>query len=219
MSSLITSFADVEVKEIQWLWKPYIALEKLTLVYGTKEVDLKDFMLQFTAALSTGGIGGLPCSILYFDSEKNAGWIKSKLQEYDADLTRISCINDSGLSALLKAKDEICQAHIRAIIINGLESLLFTKKATKASEINTGMQELAALAKETQCAIMLGSEDIHPTGSVISRYQSEPIKRIPRSILRIERSSSAFLVAQEKNNIAEVGQPYILDDQGVISEK
>jgi DNA repair protein RadA/Sms len=219
MSSLITSFADVETKEIQWLWNPYIALGKLTLAYGTKEVDLTDFMLRFTAALSTGGIGGLPCSILYFDSEKNVGWIKSKLQEYDADLTRISCIHDSDLSALLKAKDEICQAHISAIIINGLESLLFMKKATKASEINTGMQELAALAKETHCAILLGSEDIHPTGSVISRYQVEPIKRIPRSILRIERSPSAFLVAQEKNSIAEVGQPFILDDQGVINEK
>ena len=89
----------------------------------------------------------------------------------------------------------------------------------KASEINIGMKELAVLAKETQCAILLGSEDIHPTGSVISRYQVEPIKRIPRSILRIERSPSAFLVTQEKNNIAEVGQPFIFDAQGVINEK
>ena len=52
MSSLITSFADIESKEIQWLWNPYIALEKLTLAYGTKEADLTDFMLRFTAALS-----------------------------------------------------------------------------------------------------------------------------------------------------------------------
>ena len=103
MSSLITSFADVEAKEIQWLWKPYIALEKLTLVHGTKEVDLTDFMLRFTAALSTGGIGGLPCSILYFESEKNAGWIKSKLQEYDADLTRISCIDDIVVNSFISS--------------------------------------------------------------------------------------------------------------------
>ena len=57
MSSLITSFADIESKEIQWLWNPYIALEKLTLAYGTEEADLTDFMLRFTVALSTGGIG------------------------------------------------------------------------------------------------------------------------------------------------------------------
>ena len=36
MSSLITSFADAESKEIQWLWNPYIALEKLMLAYGAK---------------------------------------------------------------------------------------------------------------------------------------------------------------------------------------
>lgn len=217
MSSLITSFADIESKEIQWLWNPYIALEKLTLAYGTEEADMTDFMLRFTAALSTGGTGELPCSILYFDSEMNAGWIKSKLQAYKADLTAISCLLDTGLAALLKAKDEISRAHIRGIIINGLERLLFTKKAMKASEINAGMQQLAALAKETQCAILLGSEDIHPDGSAISRYQVEPIRRLPRSILRIERRDSAFIVTQEKNNIAEIGQPFMMDDQGTIT--
>ena len=217
MSSLITSFADVETKEIQWLWNPYIALGKLTLAYGTKETDLTDFMLRFTVALSTGVIREVPCSILYFDSEMNAGWIKSRLQAYNADLTKISCLHDSSLAALFQAKDEINRAHIGAIVINGLERLLFTKKAMKANEINTGMQQLAALAKETQCAILLGSEDIYPDRSVISRYQAEPIKRIPRSILRVERSDSSFLVIQEKNNITENGQPFILDDQGTIS--
>ena len=217
MSSLITSFADVEAKEIQWLWKPYIASGKLTLAYGAKEVDLTDFMLRFTAVLSTGGIRESPYSVLYFDSEKNAGWIKSKLQAYKANLTTISCLLDTGLAALLKAKDEISRAHIRGIIINGLERLLFTKKAMKASEINAGMQQLAALAKETQCAILLGSEDIHPDGSAISRYQVEPIRRLPRSILRIERRDSAFIVTQEKNNIAEIGQPFMMDDQGTIT--
>lgn len=217
MSSLITSFADVEAKEIQWLWNPYIASGKLTLAYGAKEVDLTDFMLRFMAALSTGGIGEQPCSILYFDSEKNAGWIKSRLQVYNADLTKISCLYDSSLAALLKAKDEISRVHLRAIVINGLERLLFTKKAMKASEINIGMQQLAALAKETQCAILLGSEDIHPDGSVISRYQVEPIRRLSRSILRIEQRDSAFIVTQEKNNIAEIGQPFMMDDQGTIT--
>ena len=187
MSSLITSFADIESKEIQWLWNPYIALEKLTLAYGTEEADLTDFMLRFTAALSTGGTGEPPCSILYFDSEKNAGWIKGRLQAYNADLTKISCLLDTDFAALLKAKDEIRRTSIRTIVINGLERLLFTKKAMKASEINTGMKQLNALAEETKCAILLGSEDIHPDGSVISRNQVEPIKRIPRSILRIER--------------------------------
>ena len=217
MSSLITSFADVEAKEIQWLWKPYIASGKLTLAYGAKEVDLTDFMLRFTAVLSTAGIGESPYSVLYFDSEKNAGWIKSRLQANNADLTKISCLHDSSLAALFKSKDEISQAHIRAIVINGLERLLFTKKAMKASEINIGMQQLATLAKETQCAILLGSEDSHPDGSAISRYQVEPIRRLPRSILRIERRDSAFIVTQEKNNIAEIGQPFMMDDQGTIT--
>ena len=149
MSSLITSFADIESKEIQWLWNPYIALEKLTLAYGTEEADMTDFMLRFTAALSTGGTGEPPCSILYFDSEMNAGWIKSKLQAYKADLTTISCLLDTGLAALLKAKDEISRAHIRGIIINGLERLLFTKKAMKASEIrNLSAAELDAKLAE-----------------------------------------------------------------------
>ena len=217
MSSLITSFADVEAKEIQWLWKPYIASGKLTLAYGAKEVDLIDFMLRFTAVLSTGGIGESPYSVLYFDSEKNAGWVKSRLQAYNADLTKISCLYDSSLAAFLKAKDEISRAHIRAIVINGLERLLFTKKAMKATEINTGMQQLAILAEETKCAILLGSEDIHPDGSVISRYQADPIKRLPRSILRIERRDSSFIATQEKNNIAEIGQPFIVDVRGTVS--
>ena len=217
MSPLITSFADIEAKEIQWLWKPYFALKKLTLAYGAKEADLSDFMLRFTSALSTGTIGESPCSILYFDSEKNAGWIKGRLQAYNADLTKISCLLDTDFAALLKAKDEIRRTSIRTIVINGLERLLFTKKAMKASEINTGMKQLNALAEETKCAILLGSEDIRPDGSVISRNQVEPIKRIPRSILRIERRDSTFIATQEKNNIADIGQPFILDDQGKIS--
>jgi hypothetical protein len=218
MSTPITSFVDVEAKEIQWLWKPYIALGKLTLAYGSRETDLTDFVLRFTAALSTGAIGDVPYAILYLDSEKNVGWIKSRLQVYKADLTKISCLHDTSLAALVKAKDEICRAQIRVIVINGLERLLFTRKAMKASEINTELKQLAALAAETQCAILLGSEDIHPEGSVISRYQAEPIKRVPRSILWVEQNSSAFLVTQEKNNIAENGRPFILDDQGTINK-
>lgn len=123
MSSLITSFADIESKENQWLWNPYIALEKLTLAYGTEEADMTDFMLRFTAALSTGGIGEPPCSILYFDSEMNAGWIKSKLQAYKADLTTISCLLDTGLAALLNGQQKSTAPVITGVVLRAITYL------------------------------------------------------------------------------------------------
>lgn len=66
MSELkIISLNDIESKEVEWLWKPYIPLGKLTIIEGDPGSGKTMLALQIASQLSNGVV------LLFLKNTKN----------------------------------------------------------------------------------------------------------------------------------------------------
>ena len=68
----ITKASEVKVREIEWLWYPYIPFGKITVVQGDAGDGKSTFVLNLAAMLSRGqpmpftdGTGQAPINIIY----------------------------------------------------------------------------------------------------------------------------------------------------------
>ena len=100
-SSLLTLYSDVQTKSVRWLWFPYIASGKLTLLQGDPGDGKSTMMMHIIAELSTGGAMpdgtalGKPQRIIYQCSEDGAGdTIKPRLVKMGANCKNIAFINE-----------------------------------------------------------------------------------------------------------------------------
>lgn len=71
--------SDVEIKEVEWLWYPYIPYGKVTVLQGDSGDGKSTFVLNLAAMLSRGepmpftdGSGQEPVNIIYQSSEDDA---------------------------------------------------------------------------------------------------------------------------------------------------
>ncbi|MBR0342233.1 MAG: hypothetical protein IJH64_08310 [Oscillospiraceae bacterium] len=208
-SGIITTFADVEAREIQWLWYPYVPMSHITLAIGSRGTDVNQFLYEFASQISTGRFHTADCAedaILLVDGEKNSGWVKTQLEKFGADTGKISFIPECSISELLTAKDQIKNHTISVVIISSVENLILTKKTIKPAEVNDLLRKLNVFASETGCAVILGSGILHPEGDDISRSLAEPIRRFPRSVLSVSGLDGGYTIRQTKNSLAELGK-------------
>ncbi len=52
--TIIRKMSEVELQEVQWLWKPYIPFGKLVIIQGDPGEGKTTFALRFAAACSSG---------------------------------------------------------------------------------------------------------------------------------------------------------------------
>ncbi len=211
-SELFTLYSEVELKELQWLWHPYVPVGHLTLVYGNEKNTVRSFLLELATKLSLGQVGDNPEGnkrIHYDDGMINAGWNKGKLESLGADLTKISCITDEGLNSIISAGDEFKKEGVRAVILNSIEDFIITGHSIKGVDIDRQLRRLSTLAETAECAVILGSRTLHSKNDEIHRSLSEPLRRIPRSILEVEKEGDQFNIRQIKNNLAYNGEPVL----------
>ena len=77
--------SDVEIKEVEWLWYPYIPYGKVTVLQGDSGDGKSTFVLNLAAMLSRGepmpftdGSGQEPVDIIYQSSEDDADDIPTR---------------------------------------------------------------------------------------------------------------------------------------------
>lgn len=100
-SSLLTLYSDVETKPIKWIWFPYIAVGKLTLLQGDPGDGKSTMMMHLISELSLGGALpdgtalGRPQRTIYQCSEAGVGdMIKPRLLQIGANCKNIAFINE-----------------------------------------------------------------------------------------------------------------------------
>lgn len=108
ISELVSRYADVSSTPVRWLWYPYIALGKITLLQGDPGDGKSTMMLNLIAALSSGRDlpDGTPLSrqhrVIYQCSEDGpADTIKPCLEGFGAECRNIAFIKeeaDAGLT-------------------------------------------------------------------------------------------------------------------------
>ena len=222
-SGLLTYYSDVKAEPLRWLWYPYIAIGKITLLQGDPGDGKSTMMMHFIAELSKGGATpdgvafGRPHKIIYQCSEDKAGdTIKPRLEAAGADCRNIAFINEEVHEGLTLDDERIRNAIIECtpqlVVIDPIQSYLENDSdmqiAVRARKI---MRRIGMWASTYNCAIVLiGHLSKKEGGKEIYRgLGSIDLAASVRSVLHVERDpqdNDIRIVHQIKNNLAEIGK-------------
>ena len=109
MERLLTLYSEVQSTDVRWLWYPFIAIGKITLLQGDPGDGKSTMMMNLIAELSTGGKTpdgckiGAPQKVIYQCSEDGVSdTIKPRLERCGADCGKIAFINEEVYNGLEK---------------------------------------------------------------------------------------------------------------------
>lgn len=100
----LINMEDVEAREVNWLWYPYIPYGKLTIVQGYPGEGKATFILHLAALLTRGETlpceekakGREPVNVIYQNAvDSLEDTIKPRLLEAGADCNRVLLIDES----------------------------------------------------------------------------------------------------------------------------
>lgn len=232
---ILKSYSDVKAKKIEWIWKPYIACGKITILQGDPGDGKSTLALMLSSVLTSkdakGNIDGLineQINVIYQSAEDSPeDTIKPKLNKLKSNSNKLMyVVNDEIIDLSGNAiKQIIEESGAKLLILDPLQS--FFKKGENmlvATDVRKMMKNLTKIAYETNCAILLighlnkseGKKDLYRgLGSI-------DLTAVARSVLYLKRSeldSKLRIMFQIKNSLAAEGDPvaYRIDDKkGII---
>ena len=202
-SKYLTMFSDVPAKQVQWLWKPYIPIGKVTLLQGDPNDGKSTMMMNIVSELSKGGAMpdgtalGRPQRIIYQCSEDDASdTIKPRLEACGADCRNIAFINESIYGDLTiddeRLRESIIDFRPRLVVIDPIQAYVENDSdLMSASKARRLMKRTGIWASQYDCAIVVighmnkycGSKDLYRGLGSIDLVASA------RSVLQVERDS------------------------------
>lgn len=221
-TNLLTLYSDVAAVPVNWLWYPYIAVGKITLLQGDPGDGKSTMMMNLIAELSRGGVTpdgkalGRPRRVIYQCSEDGVGdTIKPRLEEAGAECCNIAFINEEAHSGLTLDDERIREAIVafrpQLVVIDPIQSYIGNDSdlqiAVKARKL---MRRVSTWAQAYRCAIVL-------IGHLSKRESSKDLYRglgsidvvaSARSVLQVERDvedENVRIVRQVKNSLAPRG--------------
>lgn len=218
----VISLDEVMAENIDWLYEPYIAVGKVTLVEGDPGIGKTYFVLVVAAAVTVGG-RGLPGDqevtsgpVLLMSAEDGLGdTIKPRLETRDAELSKILApkelftLDDKGFKNL----EELIRRHgPRLVVIDPIMPFLSAKTdSNKATDMRPFFKNLSRLAQKYKCAVLVTrhlAKSKEQTG--VSRgLGSIDISAAVRSILQVTVDSEVSglkRISHIKSNIGMKGK-------------
>ena len=219
-NSELVYYKDIESRHVSWLWYPYIPYGKITIVQGDPGEGKTTFVLSLLSILSSGG--KLPCSdisisgnAIYQNAEDdNADTIKPRLEKSGADCSKICFIDkhDGLISIEDDLEDWIREAEAKILVLDPIQSFLGENTdMNRANSVRPKMSRLKEIAESTGCAVILiGHLNKNVSGKASYRgLGSIDFSAAARSVLAIGRPAEhpeIRVMAQQKNNLAQIGQ-------------
>lgn len=167
MERLLTLYSEVQSTDVRWLWYPFIAIGKITLLQGDPGDGKSTMMMNLIAELSTGGKTpdgckiGVPQKVIYQCSEDGVSdTIKPRLERCGADCRKIAFINEEFYNGLTLDDERIRQAIIefrpRLVVIDPIQAYLGSDSDLQiAGRARKLMRRLGMWAAGYDCAIVL----------------------------------------------------------------
>ncbi len=164
---ILTLYSDVQATSVHWLWYPFIAVGKITLLQGDPGDGKSTMMMNLIAELSKGGKTpdgkpvGTPQRVIYQCSEDGVSdTIKPRLERCGADCRKVAFINEETYSGLTLDDERIRQAIIefrpRLVVIDPIQAYLGSDSDLQiAGRARKLMQRLGMWASVYDCAIVL----------------------------------------------------------------
>ena len=203
MERLLTLYSEVQSTDVRWLWYPFIAIGKITLLQGDPGDGKSTLMMNLIAELSTGGKTpdgckiGAPQKVIYQCSEDGVSdTIKPRLECCGADCRKVAFINEEVYNGLTLDDERIRQAIIefrpRLVVIDPIQAYLGSDSDLQiAGRARKLMRRLGMWAAGYNCAIVLighlnkkeGSKELYRSlGSI-------DVVAVARSVLQVERNT------------------------------
>lgn len=216
------ALADIAAEEVEWIWEPYIARGKVTLIDGHPGVGKSLFTVDIASRLSRGeamplnGTRSAPATSLFLAPEDALGnTLKPRFEAANADLRRIharSFLPEHGAFSLEDIESlRLAVERIRPtlIVIDPVMSLIH-RDAHKDQEIRKTLMPLVSLAEELNVAVVLvrhlrKSQD---GAAILAGQGSIGFVGVARSALAVARDpddDSKVIVAHSKSNLSALG--------------
>jgi len=225
--------ADVEPKEVKWLWYPYIPFGKVTLIQGDSGDGKSTFALNLAALLTRGdtlpftGVSHEPMRVIYLNAEDDADdTVVPRFMKANGERSRLFFISEEK-QRLNFSDDRIREAIVstgaRVCILDPLASYLGADVSMNlANEVRPRFESLIEVARETGCAIIIIAH-MNKAEGLNAKYRangSVDIVAAVRSALVIGRSNDDAddrIMAQSKNNLAPLGSSILFSvSDGVV---
>lgn len=219
--TIIRRMSEVELQEVQWLWKPYIPFGKLVIIQGDPGEGKTTFALRLAAACSSGeALPGMeitePFNVIYQTAEDGLGdTIKPRLIEAGADENMvINIIEDTDPLSLSDERIEkaITETEAKLMILDPIQGYIGEDvDINRANEIRSVLKKVAAVAERTGCAIVLVGHLNKAKGSS-SQYRglgSIDFRAAARSVMlvgRLRKEPNVRIIVHDKSSLAPEGK-------------
>lgn len=217
-SKLLTLYSDVTAMPVNWLWEPYIAIGKITLLQGDPGCGKSTMMINLIAELSKGGATpdgrtfGAPQRIIYQCSEDGAkDTIKPRLVSAGAECRNIAFIDEDVYSGLTlddeRIRDAIIEWKPHLVVIDPIQSYVGNDSDLQmAGRARKLMRRIGMWASTYNCAIVLiGHFSKKESAKDLYRgLGSIDVVAAARSVLQVEKSAkdeNIRIVKQVKNSL------------------
>lgn len=219
----LINMSDVQAEGIKWLWYPFIAYGKMTIVQGDPGDGKSTLVLNIAAKLSRGerlepemNIDK-PVNVIYQTAEDGlADTVKPRLEQAGADCSRISIIDESEKSLSMideRIEKAIIAAEAGLLILDPIQAYIGGgTDMNRANEARELTKRLGGIAERTGCAIVLIGHMNKGSGAKAAYRGMGSIDffAVARSVMlvgRIEGQPDMRAVIQIKNNLAPFGHP------------
>ena len=216
---MLKLYSDIQQTRLRWLWYPYIAFGKITILQGNPGNGKSHVGIHLAAALSAkGNIPNgtrfpTPQKVIYQCAEDGlSDTIKPRLVEAGADCRNVAFIDDEYLRLDdEQIRDSIDSFNARLLIIDPFQAYLGNSDIASASGIRRILSRVSKWANLYECAVLLighlnkneGARDLYRgLGSIDAAAAA-------RSILQIDvdpDNESIRTIHQIKNSLAPLGR-------------
>ena len=227
----IIRMSDVELTQVEWLWKPYLPFGKLSVLQGNPGEGKTYFAMHLAAACTNGKLlpnmeRMEPFNVIYQTAEDGLGdTVKPRLIEAGADLDRVLVIDDSDVQLTLsdeRIEKAIIENNARLVIIDPIQAYLGADvDMNRANEVRPIFMRLGQVAQRTGCAILLIGHLNKAAGmqSLQRGLGSIDIAAAVRSVMfigKLKHDPTMRILTHEKSSLAPPGASlaFSLGDEG-----
>jgi hypothetical protein len=229
-----SSFADIEMKPINWLWPKRLARGKVNLMAGNPGLGKSQLTASIAAVVSTGGywpvdrVQAMIGNVIFLSAEDDpADTMRPRLEAAGAILTRVHFVKSvltgytgegkevhrafclgRDLKALARAMEDI--GNVAAVVLDPITAYLGETDSHRNAEVRALLAPLSELAGQSEAA-MIAISHLNKTAG------TDALMRVTGSLAFVAAARTAHLVAEDpeargrrlflpiKNNLAADG--------------